>query len=71
MGIKASNIVIKSQEVVVPKPVPSYITARNVESISRTKKTLPETRDDGKLKIVKRKSAFLQDMLSLDNEQHK
>lgn len=64
MGIKASNVVVKSQEPVDNTPI-SYAQPSDAPTID-TKGTKLVV--DGKVKNISKKSAFLLDMLSLDDE---
>lgn len=66
MGINTNNLVVKSQEV---EEKPASTTTKAIvtdETINRVKGTKLVV--DGKVKNISKKSAFLLDMLSLDDE---
>jgi hypothetical protein len=64
MGIKASNLVVTGQEQVAPVEAP----LRTKESVELSKLTGSKIVVDGKVKNISKKSAFLLDMLTLDDE---
>jgi hypothetical protein len=64
MGIKASNIVVTGQEQVAPAEAP----IRTKESVELSKLSGSKIVVDGKVKNISKKSAFLLDMLTLDDE---
>jgi hypothetical protein len=67
MAINTSNLVVKSQEPVEsPKQESSKKPVITDETINRVKGTKLVV--DGKVKNISKKSAFLLDMLSLDDE---
>ena len=63
MGIKASNLVVTGQEQVAPEA-----TIRTKESVELSKLKGSKIVVDGKVKNISKKSAFLLDMLTLDDE---
>jgi hypothetical protein len=72
MGIKASNLVIKSTgEVQEQKPVstPAPVVKKEQPELNRLKGSKLVV--DGKVKNISKKSAFLLDMLTLDDDQPK
>jgi len=67
MAINTNNLVVKGQEPVEsPKQETSKKTVITDETINRVKGTKLVV--DGKVKNISKKSAFLLDMLSLDDE---
>jgi hypothetical protein len=63
MGIKASNLVVTGQEQAAPEA-----PTRTKESVELSNIKGSKIVVDGKVKNISKKSAFLLDMLTLDDE---
>lgn len=67
MGLKASNLVVTSDDQQVETPATKPVQEQPVLNRLKGSKLVV----DGKVKNISRKSAFLLDMLTLDDDQPK
>lgn len=71
MGLKASNLVVTSEVQQAAKPVDAPVVKPVQEQPELTRLKGSKLVVDGKVKNISRKSAFLLDMLTLDDDQPK
>lgn len=71
MGLKASNLVVTSEVQQAAKPADAPVVKPIQEQPELTRLKGSKLVVDGKVKNISRKSAFLLDMLTLDDDQPK